>query len=177
MNEEPKQHKFGILAICVLVAGALAADLIGLIPFAKDITATLFWVIVSFYMWMKGMGIFSGRKLAAMLTSWIMSVIPFIQEIPIEVTGGIIAIIILTRIEEKTGHSFIKPLMNGKPVTLPRLKRPTPLNKAGTRAPRKISELTRRSEDSGEDNIMETDFGREEPEDEDDEPGDIDIAA
>ncbi len=123
--------------IVILVISAFIADLIGLIPFAKDFTASIFWVVVSAYFWIKGMGIFNGRKLAAMAISWIASIIPFIQEIPLEIVAGIVAIIIITRIEDKTGISVTKPLTKG--VTQPRLKRIPLNNKPGIRPPRKTS--------------------------------------
>ena len=102
-----------MVAIMLFVAFAILADVIGLIPFAKDFTATIFWGISSFILWKKGLGMFNGKKLGAMAFSWIAGLIPIIQELPIEITGGIIAVIWLSRIEERTGVSLLKPLEGG----------------------------------------------------------------
>lgn len=126
MEKSPK-HKISTVAIFVLVFSALLCDIIGLIPFAKDFMATLFWSGASFYFWKSGMGIFSGKKLAVMGVSWISAMIPYIQEIPIELTAGVIAIIIMTKFEEKTGLS-IGPKMNKAP------SKPH-LNEGGVRLP------------------------------------------
>ena len=126
-EQKPKKHRIGMLAIVVFVVAAIICDLIGLIPFAKNATATVFWGISSFAMWKMGLGIFNGRKVAIMAVSWVSSMIPFIQEIPIEITAGIIAIIIVSRIEEKTGISALS-LMN-KGIM------PGPLNARGSRLP------------------------------------------
>ncbi len=130
MAQKPK-YRIGIVAIVVLVAIAFIADLIGLIPLAKDITASVFWIGAGIYFWIKGMGIFNGKKLAAVAISWIASLIPVIQELPIEVTAGIIAVILITRVEDKTGVSVLKPLSEGKQIASAR----TMLNHNGRREP------------------------------------------
>jgi hypothetical protein len=84
------------------------------------------------YGWTKGLGLFNGRKLAAMAISWVASLIPVVQELPIEVTAGIIAIILITRIEDKAGVSVIKPLSQGKQIGSAK----TMLNFNGRREPR-----------------------------------------
>ena len=111
------KHRIGTLAIALFVLCALVADLIGLIPLAKDLTGTIFWGISSFILWRKGLGMFNGRKLAAMAMSWVAGLIPIIQELPIEITVGIIAVIIISRIEEKTSVSVIKPMSGGKSLS------------------------------------------------------------
>jgi hypothetical protein len=43
MVNKPK-YRIGTAMVVILIALAFIADLIGLIPFAKDITASLFWI-------------------------------------------------------------------------------------------------------------------------------------
>ena len=50
------------------------------------------------------MGLFNGRKLAVVAISWISSMIPVIQEVPLELVAGIIVIIVITRVEEKQDY-------------------------------------------------------------------------
>lgn len=151
MAQKPK-YRIGVVAIVILVAIAFIADIIGLIPLAKDITASVFWIGTGVYFWMKGMGIFNGKKLAAVAISWIASLIPVIQELPIEITAGIIAVILITRVEDKTGISVLKPLSEGKQIASAKTmlnfngrREPPPrqqLNeKEGVREPEKDAEL------------------------------------
>ena len=132
--EEKKKYRIGIMASIVLVISALIADLLGIIPFVQYISAPIFWIIASIYFWSKGMGLLNGKKLASASVSWLISVIPALQMIPLEIVGGIIAIIIITRIEDRTGISLLKPLSKG--IRPPRLEK-NPLNaKEGIRPPR-----------------------------------------
>lgn len=131
MDEKKPKYRIGTVAIIILVFFAIIADGLGMIPFVKDFTASIFFVCASVYFWMKGMGILNGKKLAAMAISWIASMIPIIQEIPLEVTAGIIAIILITRIEDKTGISVTKPLSQGKKIASPK----SMMNFAGRREP------------------------------------------
>ncbi len=129
----------------VLVIFALICDLIGLIPLAKDITATIFWGIASLYFWKQGMGLFNGKKLATMAISWVSGMIPGLQELPVELTAGIIAIFLITRAEEETGLSLLDPMKKGiKPAALykdgKRLPPPKQeLNSGGARQPQENS--------------------------------------
>ena len=80
------------------------------------------------------MGLFSGKKLATMFVSWAASMIPALQELPIELTAGIIAIIFMTRAEDITGVSLVEPIKKG--VMPARLKRNPVNSQAGVRQPR-----------------------------------------
>jgi hypothetical protein len=141
MEEKPK-HKIGLVAMIILTVLAIVFDLLGLIPIVKDIEAPIFWAIAGIYFWTKGMGIFNGRKLAAVLASFITSIIPVVQELPVELTLGIIAIFIMTRVEEKTGisASSLAGAKSGKitdvagaVVRAPEARKP--LNQGGQRLP------------------------------------------
>jgi len=126
----------------ILVLLAFVCDLLGLIPFVKDVLGTIFWIGASIYFYMIGMGFLNARRLATTAISWIASVIPGIQEIPLELVAGIIVIFIITRVEEKTGLSITSGLLSGKlhgnyaPQISQRNARTfTPLNKDGSRGP------------------------------------------
>jgi len=170
MAEHSIPHKIGNGSIVLLVGGAILCDLIGLIPFVKDFLDPLFWIAASLYFWHLGMGLFSGRKLAITAVSFVAGMIPVIQEFP-ELTMGIIAIIFVTRLEEKTGLSLIKPLAKGDlegakrafagrtpPMMLNQdgRREPTnqrmPANQAGTRPPVIETAQTENDEEEAVDN-------------------------
>lgn len=125
--EQKNKHRIGSVAIVLFVCFAVVCDIIGLIPFAKDFTATIFWVISGFVLWKKGLGLLNYKKLATIAISWASSMIPFIQELPIELTAGIVAIIIISRAEEKTGAKLLGEMGQSK--------MPKPLNQGGVRVP------------------------------------------
>lgn len=105
MAAKNTKHRIGIIAMIMLPVIALVFDLLGLIPFVKDFLGTLFWLGAAVYFHQMGMGWFNGKKLGVALASWIIGLIPVLQELPIELTAGIIAIIIMIKIEERTGVS------------------------------------------------------------------------
>jgi hypothetical protein len=113
MATSPRAHKIGTFSIFILVGGAVLADLVGLIPLFKDITDPIFWILASIYMWHLGLGLLNGRKLAITAVSFVAGMIPVIQEFP-ELTAGIVAIIIVTRLEEKADISSMSPLSKGE---------------------------------------------------------------
>lgn len=115
----------------VLVFCAGIFDLATLIPFVGIIMGPIFWAIAGVYLWAKGVGMFGWKKLATSVISLIAEAIPAIQALPM-LTVGIVVILILIRIEDKTGKSLIKPVKAG--VTLPRLRR-APKNENGVRRP------------------------------------------
>ncbi len=134
MEEKPK-YRIGILAIIVLVVLAGIFDLLTLIPFVGDFLGWFFWVLASIYFWKIGMGLINGKRLATMAISIIIELIPAVQWLP-GILAGIIAIIVMTRIEDKTGIS-LNPLQKKPGITAPRIQN-VPLNQNGQRLPRKI---------------------------------------
>lgn len=119
-------------ASIVLVIFALLFDAISLIPLLANITGIIFWVIVGIYLWMKGLGILNGRRLAVTAVSFVAEMIPGVQALPM-LLAGTIALLFIIRAEDKTGLSLVKPMSKG--VTPPRLKR-NPFNHDGVRPPR-----------------------------------------
>ena len=122
----------------ILVVFAVICDAVGLIPFAKDFMEPLFWIVTGFYLWLKGYGLFSGRKLATMGISLVTGLIPIVQEIP-QTTLGIAAMLIILNLEKKTGLPVSS--MAGGTSKLPTVQpsrvpaRPAPLNQGGMRMP------------------------------------------
>ncbi len=127
------KYRISIVSAILLVLFAGFFDILSLIPFVGDFVGPLFWVVASLYFWKIGLGIVNGRRLAVGLISMIAELIPVVQEFP-SLMVGISAVIIMTRIEDKTGLS-LNPLK--KPgVTEPRIQR-QPLNsQEGVRPPR-----------------------------------------
>ena len=121
-------------AALLLIGFAVICDLIGLIPIAKDITLVICWIVTNLYLVRKGIGFKdSSKRIAAEVISIILSAIPIIQEIPVELSLGVFAVILTTRIEDKVKHrlnagSDQMPLFLGKSVA-------SPLNKGGVRSP------------------------------------------
>ncbi len=132
--EEKGKTKYRVsMPMSVLLMGfATVCDLLSLIPFVGDAVGPIFWIIVGIYFWTKGMGILNGRKLAVAVISFVAELIPVVQELPM-LLAGIIAMLFIIRVEDKTGKSFVKPMSKG--ITPPKLKR-NPFNNDGVRLPR-----------------------------------------
>ena len=143
-----RKHRIGTIAVFIFVGCALIADLIGLIPFAKDFTATIFWGVSMYALHKKGVSAFNGSKLGAMVISWAAGMIPVIQELPIEITAGIVAIIFISRLEERTGLKTRGSLNSGgrrEPEQDPESRRNQNFRPAvldGVRAPRAENNVT-----------------------------------
>lgn len=116
----------------VIIAGFF--DLLTLIPTVGTFLGTVFWVLLGVYFWKKGVGIINGKRIATGLISIVIEAIPAAQFLP-AITTGVVIVLVLIRIEDKTGISLVKPLKKG--VTPPRI-RATPLNSTpGIRPPRR----------------------------------------
>ncbi len=124
-KKKSKKH-IGAAAIAVLVVLAIIADLIGLIPFVEDFAIVVYWFIVAVYLWYKGYGFVNSRRIAVMVIDVVIGMIPGVQALP-QITAGIIAVIVMIRIEEKTGISITGAVSKGK--------MPGPLNSGGSRMP------------------------------------------
>ncbi len=135
-----KKHKIGNIGAAVLIISAIIADLITLIPLAGDIVGPLFFILSSLYFWKIGLGFATGRRFTTNLTAMIAELIPGVQELPM-IAIGAIAIVIMTRAEEKTGISMMN--LGKKPgVTPPRIQK-SPLNQGGKRLPPKIQSVVK----------------------------------
>lgn len=136
MDGNKIEHKIANLSALILTFGAALADLASLIPFVGTVVGPIFWIAVSIYFWTIGMGIISGRRLATGLISAVAELIPGVQALP-TITVGIIAVILMTRIEEKTGISVSSLTKRTPGVTPPRLKPPKLNAEQGIRYPNK----------------------------------------
>ena len=132
--EENKKSRIGWGWGSILVFLALCADVIGLIPFMESISGTVFWALAWVILWLAGCGLVNWRRLVTAAISLAIGWVPVIQSLP-QITLGIIAVIILVKMEDKTGISMVKPLSQGKKVNLP--KRKPPLNQGEVRLPRR----------------------------------------
>ncbi len=131
-----RESKISNLVAVILVFLAIIADLLSLIPFVGTVIGPIFWFAMGLYFWNIGMGIINGKRLATGAISIIGEIIPIIQSLP-TITVGIIAIIIMTRIEEKTGVSVSSLNKRTPGVTPPRLKPPKLNAQQGIRYPNK----------------------------------------
>lgn len=135
MAVKPKtNYRVGIAMSVVLVGVAGVFDAASLIPFVGSVMGPIFWLVSGVYLWTKGVGLFGGKKLAISAISFVAEIAPAVQALPM-LTAGIIGVLLVIRIEDKTGMSLVKPMKAG--ITPPRLRRTTPLNsEPGVRPPR-----------------------------------------
>lgn len=131
-----KKYKISLLASIVLIALAVIADLASLIPLVGTVVGPVFWFVAGIYFWSIGMGIINSKRLTTGAISIVAELIPVIQSLP-TITVGIIAIIIMTRIEEKTGISVTSLTKRTPGVTPPRLGRQALNTQQGIRYPNK----------------------------------------
>ncbi len=119
VTDKGTNYRLKNTAVVGLLFFATVADIVTLIPIAGDIVAPVFWVLVSIYLYFKGHGILNARRLATSLISMATELIPVIQEFPLLIVG-IAVVIVLSRLEDKTG---IKASVPGN----------APLNQGGIR--------------------------------------------
>ena len=127
-------YRISIFASIILIMCAGVFDLLSLIPLVGDFLGPLFWAVASLYFWKAGLGLINARKLAVTLVSMAGEMIglPFLMV-------GVVVIIAMTRIEDKTGLS-LNPLSKKAGVTAPRMRK-TPVNSTpGVRLPRQKPE-------------------------------------
>src|SRR3989344_8145845 len=135
MPEQNKKHRIGILAIVILVLISGLADATTLIPLVGDFVGPVFWVFMTYYFYKTKHGLLNWKNLAPSIVSFVAEFIPVVQEFP-TIIGATIVIIFVSRLEDKTGISLMKPLSQGQKVHLP--SRTPPLNQGGIRQPRNI---------------------------------------
>lgn len=130
-----KKNRIGNYAIVLITALAGLADLLTLIPGVGDVLGWLSWIMFAIIFWIKGLGFFSPKKLAISIVSVVTELVPGVQALP-TITAGVIAILVMTRAEDKLGIS-LNPMQKKPGVTMPRNQK-TPVNSiAGVRPPRK----------------------------------------
>ena len=132
-GENKTQYRISMGMSVLLIALAGIFDLATTIPLVGTVMGPVFWIIVGLYLWTKGMGIINGRRLAASGTSFVAELIPGAQALPTLVVATIVILVII-RIEDKTGLSVVKPLKKG--ITPPRIQRIPANSMPGRREPR-----------------------------------------
>ncbi|MFA6295251.1 MAG: hypothetical protein WC666_02385 [Candidatus Paceibacterota bacterium] len=121
-----KKSRISNMAAIFLIVIALIADLLTIIPFVGTLVGPLFWACIALYLWQIGCGFLNPRRLITGLISTIGEVMPAIQELPL-IFVGIVLIILMVRLEDKTSASIMKKVPNNSGRK--------PLNQAGTRQP------------------------------------------
>lgn len=140
MDGETKYRLKGF-SIAVLLVAAIFADLLTIIPLVGDFVGPVYWVCVSIFLYFKGFGILNARRFATSAISMVAEMIPAIQAFPL-IIAGTIAVIIFSRIEDKTGLKARLPdgqqPLNISGVRLPQTdsgNTSQPLNANGVRQP------------------------------------------
>lgn len=131
----PVEYRLRTLAVAVLIFAATVVDAITLIPSAGDFIGPAYWVIVSIFLYTKGFGILNARRFATSAISMVAELIPIVQEFPM-ILAGTIVVIVLSRIEDKTGIKV--PMSKGQladKTEAGATPRRGPLNQGGVRQP------------------------------------------
>lgn len=134
MEEKNKGYRIGWGMIVILLGLASIADLTTLIPIVGDFVGPVFWLGMSWYLWKTGHGLLKPKTFIPEIISLIAEFIPVVQELP-TIIAATLAIIIVSRLEDKTGISLLAPISRGQKVRLP--SKPPPLNQGGVRQPQK----------------------------------------
>ena len=121
MDNSSKKSKIGLISAIMLIVLALLFDLMSFIPIIGNIMTWIFWVIISVYFWFIGMGVVNNKRIVIAISSGIIESIPFISWVP-SITVGMIAIILMSVFEDKTGISLNKITKNPG-ITPPRTQR------------------------------------------------------
>jgi hypothetical protein len=134
---EEKKPKLSTTASVVLVVLAGIADLLSLIPAVGILVGPVFWLCAGAYFWIAGLGFVNGRRLVTGGISTVAEIIPGIQAIP-TILVGVIAIIAMEKIQEKTGINVTSVAGGKNPLVSSGSRMPNPIkpaNQAGIRAP------------------------------------------
>jgi len=123
--------------IILLMCAAVGGDVFTLIPFVGDAVGPIVWVATALYLYKKGFGLMNPGRLSVELIDMAAKMFPVIQEFP-ELTIGMALIIVMTRIEDRTG---MKANIAGRSTDELRLGNRVvmrqPLNDGGVRLPKK----------------------------------------
>ena len=137
-GENKKKYRIGNVALVLLGASAIIADLATLIPIVGSFLGWIYWGGISLILWKMGLGLVNWRKLVPILVSTVAEFFPVAQELP-TIVAAMAIIIAISRAEDKTGLKML-PTKNKKGITLPR-KYTVPLNKDGKRLPRQNNSI------------------------------------
>lgn len=134
MQEEEKQNRIGLGMIFVLIVISGFVDLINLIPIVGGLVSTGYWIVLSYYLWKTGHGLFNWKVAVPEIISVVVEWVPMVSFLP-SVMAGTLAIVAISRIQDKTGINLI-PSQTFKKMTPPRNQRVPVNSTAGIRPPR-----------------------------------------
>ncbi len=121
-EKQQTKYRIGTLAILILFFVASLFDILTIIPGIGTFTGWMFWTGAGIYFWIAGLGIVNWRIALPGLVSLVAEFFPVIQTFP-TILGGVLAIIIISRVEDKSKISIF------------------PKAKPGVRSPPKIVQL------------------------------------
>jgi len=140
MENGKKKSPIGIVVSIFLVCTAIIFDILSLVPFAGTFVAPFFWGCMTVYLYIKGYSLLNPRRLVTSGISLVAEMIPVVQELP-ALTVGVIVLLIMLRVENKTGiplsgtkNSGVKANLVENGINPPRSEQ-APLNMDGVRAP------------------------------------------
>ncbi len=122
----------GLGVILIILAGV--ADLATFIPVVGNFLGFLFWAVMAVVFWKLGLGFINYRRFVPMLISTATEIFPVVSFLP-TIIAGMFAILILSRIEDKTGLKIL-PSKGNLDITKPKLRRVPVNSTAGVRQPR-----------------------------------------
>jgi hypothetical protein len=88
----------GLALFLIILAGV--ADVFTLIPLVGDFVGPAFWVLVSIFLWYRGLGFLNTNRLATEIVSTVAELVPAVQELPTIITGMIL-VILFVRFQER----------------------------------------------------------------------------
>lgn len=134
MQEEEKQNRIGSGIILILIILAGMVDLINLIPIVGGLVSSGYWFAFSYYLYKTGHGLFNWKVAIPEIISVAIEWVPMVSFLP-SVMAGTLAIVAISRIQDKTGINLI-PGQTLKKMTPPRNQRVPVNGTAGVRPPR-----------------------------------------
>ena len=143
------------LAMAIWIVISVVFDLLGIIPVVGDFAGPLLMISLTTYLWKKGYGFINTKRLAIAGIDMIFEMIPALQSIPINLIAGTTVILIMAKIQAKTGipltgkgGTSVKALnTNGirqseKVIReMERQASKIPANQGGTRMPQYINKI------------------------------------
>lgn len=106
MQEEEKKNRIGSGIILILIILAGMVDLINLIPIVGGLVSTGYWIVLSYYLWKTGHGLFNWKVAVPEIISVVVEWVPMVSFLP-SVMAGTLAIVAISRFQDKTGINLI----------------------------------------------------------------------
>ncbi len=95
------KHSIGIFSSIAMICAALVFDLVSIIPFVNIIVDIIAWIFFMMWFYLQGVSFSKNPHILGIAAgSFIIGAIPFLSILP-EITAGVTANIVLTRMQEK----------------------------------------------------------------------------